>query len=237
MTVQLLVLALTLLSLNTAEGFSVLPRNDQLKALSTFGSSLTAKNPSTTKLYSQSNDDNEEDEEADLIEKQNFFREIMGSDETGESKKKAKGKQPKGIKRPHDNRDDLPFLVQVMTPPDDSDLYNQQVMEQKKKKRKKLTRKQRRQGIFHEDEDEDDGEIVGETLGEYRFEKNTGSGDKIEIDEQVYVVTKARCQYRYAGAQKFEMVRKILQVKPVQRAMQEDYIMRQFNAPSARESE
>lgn len=237
MTVQFIVLALALLSLHTVEGFSVLPKNYkncQLQALSTLGSSSTAKNPFTTKLHSQSNDDNEEDEESDLLENQNLFRGIVGGEETGESKKKSKGKQPKGIKRPHDSRDDLPFLVQVMTPPDDSDLYNQQAMEQKKK-RKKLTRKQRRQGIFHEDED--DGEVVGETLGEYRFEKNTGSGDKIEIDEQVYVVTKARCQYRYAGSQKFEMVRKILQVKPVHRAMQEDYIMRQFNAPSAQESE
>ena len=62
------------------------------------------------------------------------------------------------------------------------------------------------------------------------------TGDKIEIDNQIYLVQRATCQYRYAGAQKFVMVRKILQVKPIQRAMQEDYLLRQWNASPAPES-
>ena len=90
--------------------------------------------------------------------------------------------------------------------------------------------------LYNSKEDDNLG-VVGETLGEFAFEKNTGAGDKIEIDRQIYLVQRATCQYRYAGAQKFVMVRKMLQVKPIQRAMQEDYLVRQWNAAPAPESE
>lgn len=179
-------------------------------------------------------EDEEEEDSPELAAKEKkFYRDLMGLDDNDKpkpNKKAPKGKQ-KVIKKPHDNRDNLPFLVQVLTPPKQP--YEQQLLQKKKKKKK--SKKKRKQGGG--DDYVEDTDVVGETLGEFKFEKNTGAGDKIEIDNQIYLVTKAKCQYRYAGAQKFVMVRKILQVKPVQRAMQEEYLLRQFNAPSAQESE
>jgi hypothetical protein len=172
----------------------------------------------------------EEEEEQERITNEQIYREIMGIPPETENKKKSKNTNNKqqSIKRPHDNRDKLPFLVQVMTPGEEP--YQQQALQQQQtlqKNSKKKSKKGMSSGSV-------ETEAVGETLGEFAFEKNTSSGDKIEIDNQVYVVQKAKCQYRYAGGQKFEMVRKILQVKPVQRAMQEDYILRQWNAPPAK---
>lgn len=187
-------------------------------------------------------EDDQEEDEQERITRDQFYRDLMGLSETENSndqdeqqqqqqkspKKKGKNQKYGSTKRPHDNRDSLPFLVQVMTPPEEP--YEQVIKKTKKKSKRK------REGKADNNDDDDLG-IVGETLGEFAFEKNTGSGDKIEIDNQIYLVQRARCQYRYAGAQKFVMVRKILQVKPMQRAMQEDYILRQWNAAPAPESE
>lgn len=225
----LLLTVVGVLAIPTASAFSTPSSIRSLVHPSQFDGSRTSRwNSAQSRLLAQYFESGEfmngDEEEEELIAKEQLFRGMM-FDES--SKKKPKGKQ-KAIKKPHDNRDNLPFLVQVLTPP--TEPY--ETIQKKKKKSKK----QRRRGDY-DDPENDDGSVVGETLGEFKFEKNTGSGDKIEIDEQVYLVTRAKCQYRYAGAQKFEMVRKILQVKPVQRAMQEDYILRQFNAPSARESD
>lgn len=185
------------------------------------------------------NDDDDEEDDPERITRDQFYRDLMGHSETAaeseetiqnepqqnSSKRKGKNQKYGNAKRPHDNRDSLPFLVQVMTPPEEP--YEQGI---------KKTKKQKRKGSKGDSKDDNLG-IVGETLGEFAFEKNTGAGDKIEIDHQIYLVQRATCQYRYAGAQKFVMVRKILQVKPMQRAMQEDYLLRQWNAAPAPESE
>ena len=181
-------------------------------------------------------DDDEEDEQ-ERIRRDQFYRDLMGlhddidieEQQQKSSKKKGKNQKNNITKRPHDNRDSLPFLVQVMTPPEEP--YEHILKKTKKKPKRK------KGGKPDYNDDEDDLGVVGETLGEFAFEKNTGSGDKIEIDNQIYLVQRATCQYRYAGAQKFVMVRKILKVKPIQRAMQEDYLLRQWNASPAPESE
>jgi len=166
---------------------------------------------------------------------------IQPSDDSPEDKNKNNNKNNKNIRRPHDNRDQLPFLVQVLTPPEKP--YEYQVLQQHLSSISMSTntsdsagsgsnKRKGKKGNTKNSSSSDDDEVIGETLGEFRFEKNTNTGDKIEIDNQVYVVQRSKCQYKYAGAiKKFVMVRKILQVKPIQRAMQEDYIMRQWNAP------
>jgi len=208
-------------------------------------------------LPAQHNDNDNINEEGEDVNEEQFYRDLMGLlDEdminsdggisnhpenatttaaaattashtaTDDYKQKKKGKTPKygSVKQPHDNRDALPFLVQVMTPPTHVAT--------------KLTKKQRRANEQNGIEDKEDKlGVVGEELGEFVFEKNTGAGDKIAIDDEVFLVQRAKCQYRYAGAQKFVMVRKILQVKPIQRVMQEEYLARQFQAASAPESD
>ena len=190
----------------------------------------------------QDEEEEDDEDEPELVTPEKFYRDLMGlsdnnddddnenGDSDGQKKSpKKKGKNPKyaNAKRPHDNRDSLPFLVQVMTPPEEP--YESA----------KLTKKQRKMAGNNNSKSSssDNLGIVGETLGEFAFEKHTSAGDKIVIDDQVYLVQRAKCQYKYAGAQKFVMVRKILQVKPMQRAMQEEYIMRQWNAAPAPESE
>ena len=226
-----LLAVVALISLQIADAFSI-PFYRSASLSQSVASRITSRwSDGRSRLLASSSgneelfeDEEEEQDERELIAKEKLFRELMAMDDSeGKSnKQKPKGKQ-KSIKKPHDNRDNLPFLVQVLTPP-------REPYKVAKKKTKKKGKRKRNRG----DDDDDDGSVVGETLGEFKFEKNTSSGDKIEIDNQVYLVTRAKCQYRYAGAQKFEMVRKILLVKPVQRAMQEEYILRQFNAPSAR---
>jgi hypothetical protein len=180
-------------------------------------------NPSSDDADSLDKDSDEENDNAAPDDR--IYREIMGISPEADNKKKGKSSK-QSIKRPHDNRDKLPFLVQVMTP--GVEPYQQQAVQQTLQKNSKKKTKKGIPSVSVE------AEAVGETLGEFAFEKNTSSGDKIEIDNEVYVVQKAKCQYRYAGGQKFVMVRKILQVKPIQRAMQEDYILRQWNAPPAK---
>lgn len=172
--------------------------------------------------HEEEDNDEDEDDEEELITKEKFYRNLMGldNDETGRSGKNKSNKKDKGrIQRPHDNRDQLPFLVQVITPPKEP---------YKKKKKHKKKGKKKSNNDDHEEEI-----IIGETLGEYKFDKSTNCGDKIEIDNEIYIVQRSKCQYKYAGAQKFVMVRKVLHVKPVERAMQEDYILRQWNAGDA----
>jgi hypothetical protein len=76
-------------------------------------------------------------------------------------------------------------------------------------------------------------------LGEYQLDKGTTSGDVIVLggdgdDRTEYVVQTARCQYKYAGGQRFVMVRKILEVKEVTRVRREEALMRQYrSSPSS----
>jgi hypothetical protein len=60
-------------------------------------------------------------------------------------------------------------------------------------------------------------------LGEFALEKSTNCGDIIEVvDGTQYQVQRARCQYKYAGGQKFVMTRKILEVKELKRVFVEN---------------
>mmetsp|Transcript_25715 Transcript_25715/g.54930 ORF Transcript_25715/g.54930 Transcript_25715/m.54930 type:complete len:318 (-) Transcript_25715:119-1072(-) len=69
-------------------------------------------------------------------------------------------------------------------------------------------------------------------LGEFELDKSTTSGDIIVVGTNEYLVEKARCQYKYAGGQRFVMVRKILEVKEIHRAKTEDVLLRRYNLDS-----
>jgi hypothetical protein len=66
-------------------------------------------------------------------------------------------------------------------------------------------------------------------LGEFALDKHTTTGDSLQIGDVQYRVVRHRCQYKYAGGQQFVMVRKILEVKEVGRALTEEYLQRQWN--------
>merc|ERR1712224_1125672 len=65
-------------------------------------------------------------------------------------------------------------------------------------------------------------------LGEFELDKSTTSGDIICLGDKEYRVETARCQYKYAGGQRFVMVRKILEVKELTRVQNEEALFRQY---------
>ena len=48
----------------------------------------------------------------------------------------------------------------------------------------------------------DDGSLE-KVLGEFSLDKNTNCGDLLEVGDKEYEVQQARCQYKYAGGQRF----------------------------------
>jgi hypothetical protein len=114
---------------------------------------------------------------------------------------KRKNKKNKGYE-PLDNRDHLPFAVKQITP----DPYTHPDI--KKEKQVRLPRGKKsdlemigaRLSLRHDD--------TSTLLGEFQLDKSTTSGDIIELaNGRQYKVQTARCQYKYAGGQRFVMVR------------------------------
>ena len=77
---------------------------------------------------------------------------------------------------------------------------------------------------------ENHDDSVTTVLGEFELDKSTTSGDVIMLGNKEYRVETARCQYKYAGGQRFVMVRKILEVKELTRVADEKALLRQFNS-------
>jgi hypothetical protein len=136
-----------------------------------------------------------------------------------------------------DNRDNLPFVVQLKTP----DPYTHP--EVKKERARKNTERDRKTNkrlvptnlkvggvaasIYQVGDGGDDEERkLLPILGEFQLDKSTTCGDIILVGDRAFQVQTARCQYKYAGGQRFEMVRKILEVKPVQRVAEEAVLQR-----------
>jgi len=72
-------------------------------------------------------------------------------------------------------------------------------------------------------------------IGEYQLDKSTTSGDVIAIGEMEYQVQSARNQYRYTGG-RFVMMRKILEVKELNRVQTEEALIRQYTKSSSHSS-
>lgn len=200
-------------------------------------------------------DDNYNDYDDDDIEKLRnkdglVTREMLQRDMLQDPQVKRKRKKKNGGTgyKPLDNRDHLPFAVRQMTP----DPYTHPQI--KKANRSKVTKtkksdldlqltpsklyekktssankrkKKNKNGDTATDNDDDDNDL-GTLLGEFKLDKSTTSGDIIVIGEREYLVQKARSQYKYAGGQRFVMVRKVLEVKEVARVQKEEFIMRQY---------
>lgn len=158
------------------------------------------------------------------------------------SNKSGNGKKSKKEYRVLDNRDSLPFSVQLATP----DPYTPP---DATKKRKGTTPRRRGNSIentissqlFMEGaagkkksggSDNDLSDATKTLLGEYELDKHTTTGDVLLIGDHQYKVVSHRCLYKYAGGQRFVMVKKILHVKEVGRWQAEEYLHRQWkNSP------
>lgn len=162
----------------------------------------------------------------------------------------------KSKKKPYkvlDNRDSLPFAVTVTTPdpythPDEKKkaARNQSVTPKKRPDAVEAGissslyidpnpstegKKKKKKGKKGDDSDDSSLSVDPQThLGDFVLDKLTTTGDVLEIGDRRYKVVRHKCQYKYAGGQRFVMARKILQVKEVGRLQKEEYIQRQFDS-------
>jgi len=133
-----------------------------------------------------------------------------------------------------DNRDNLPFVVKVITP----DPYtNQEQLKQRARSNTKLDKQKHADretsstssitsSIFMQTKD---GSLQP-ILGEFFLDKSTNCGDFIHVDGREYIVQKARSQYKYVGGKKFVLARKVLEVKETLREVLEQRIRESFQA-------
>jgi len=173
---------------------------------------------------------------------------IVKGEKTISSDAKVRRKKKNGTHyRTLDNRDSLPFLVKVSTP--DPYTSNEQMKKEAKlntqlakkktgKNGKKIDGSKRRQNLVGMDGKDsisssiytrgDDGSMH-KVVGEFSLDKSTNCGDIIEVgDGTEYQVQKSRCQYKYAGGQRFIMTRKVLEVKEVKRILVEKEVKKLF---------
>lgn len=182
--------------------------------------------------------DGVDDEENDgPVTKEMLMRDML-------SDPQVKRKKKNGRYRTMDNRDSLPFVVQVSTP--DPYTSNEKMKKEARKNTKKAAKKKggvsgkvRRNLVGMDTAGTKDGIAssiysrktdgsLHRVLGEFKLDKNTNCGDLIEVGDREFEVQKARCQYKYAGGKRFVMVRKILEVKEVTRIAEENFLKRQF---------
>jgi hypothetical protein len=209
------------------------------------------------------NNNNESDDNsnvpAPIVTKEMFLRDLLrdpSSDTTGTDlevsvqKKRRKG-QKKEYRATLDNRDSLPFAVQVTTP----DPYTHPETKEKLAKSNKVP-KQRNDAIeqssiassvytkkggggdskYKSNAEKDADEDYTTKLGEFALDKHTATGDLLNVGDVQYKVVRLKCQYKYSGGGRFVMVRKILQVKEVGRLETEESLARQFNQQSSSSS-
>lgn len=200
--------------------------------------------------------DREDDD--DLVTREDLNRDMLGL----EPKVKRKNRKGQGYK-PLDNRDHLPFSVRTKTPDDPyktrfqrkkEELSNKNINRDRRKKTdldrhlsaaksqtskindasttpsRLIERKRKKKTSSNHDDS------VTTVLGEFELDKSTTSGDVIILGNKEYRVETARCQYKYAGGQRFVMVRKILEVKELTRVADEKVLLRQYNSSQSTSS-
>lgn len=137
-----------------------------------------------------------------------------------------------------DNRDALPFVVKVVTPDPYTNREQMKLAARKASDKKKAAKKGGRNLVGMDRsikdgiaaslfEQKKDGELQ-KVLGEFHLDKSTTCGDVVSVGDTQFEVQKARCQYKYAGGKRFVMVRKILEVKEVQRVAVEVSLKKQL---------
>lgn len=189
--------------------------------------------------------------EDNVVTKEMFLRDLLQGPEsaatannstTGSTLHTADGvvvkrKRKKGGEyRVLDNRDILPFAVRLQTPDPYThpEVKRHQAGGQKVKRRRDAVEEQIASTVYRTPGrgrgDDDDDEIQPTLLGEYSLDRHTTTGDALRLGGTEYRVVQHRCLYKYAGGQRFVMVRKILEVKEVGRLLSEEYLQRQWHA-------
>lgn len=219
-------------------------------------------NPSVL-MFAKSKDDSGNSNETDVVTKEMFLRDLLrdpsdeeDEDEEGDISSKdvtVKRKNKKGRSGNHkpykvlDNRDTLPFAVEVATP----DPYTHPEVKKQKALKNSVTPKKRhdsiessvssslfvqsysgssKKGAKGSDVTSSSADNARTWLGDFQLDKLTTTGDVLEIGDRQFKVVKHKCQYKYAGGKRFVMTRKILEVKEVGRLKTEEYLKAQFTS-------
>jgi hypothetical protein len=163
--------------------------------------------------------------EEDLITREMFMQHMLGETSSSDSfleeqssnvKIKKKKNQKGGFKeyKVYDNRDSLPFAVKLTTPDPYThpDVKKQNIKKAKKRANaieeqitSKILLPRPKSGVNSDEADDNNFMTV---LGEYNLDKHTTTGDTLLINNIEYKVLKHRCLYKYAGGQRFVMIKK-----------------------------
>ena len=218
--------------------FSVLPSTTFAVSHKTHSSQQHSEPlPLFSSSSSPSGDINDNDTEPnEVVTKEMFLRDLLETgDEIRIRKKGQKGGG--GGKKQHkeykvmDNRDILPFAVQLQTPEPyvHADVKRQMAQKAKKKKHDAVEEQiTSRLYMSMSGSSRDEEDNTKTLLGEFNLDKHTTTGDLLLVGGHEYKVIRHRCQYKYAGGQRFVMVRKILEVKEVGRLYTESLLKKQF---------
>jgi hypothetical protein len=163
------------------------------------------------------NEKEDEGENNGLVTREMLQRDLLTDPQVKRKRGKGQGYKPL------DNRDHLPFSVKQITP----DPYTRPEVKKQRQHKSKVKRSdlELQFMISRLTVKNDDASTL---LGEFQLDKTTTSGDIIVVANKHYRVETARCQYKYAGGQRFVMCRKILEVKEITRSIQEAELKRQF---------
>jgi hypothetical protein len=170
-------------------------------------------------------EDADDDDDEGLVTREMLQRDLLQDPQV----KRKRNKNGKSGYKPLDNRDHLPFAVKKITP----DPYTRPQVKNSKRKTTTASERKKKTDLDHQLTSSrlyqnSNDENASTLLGEFQLDKSTTSGDVIYIGQREYQVQRARCQYKYAGGQRFVMVRKILEVKEVNRVAKEELLMRQY---------
>jgi len=248
------------------DAFSIPLNKNIISSVSASASASASASESSTNTISQNHNprwfalnaspDNEHDNEEKLVTREMFLRDMLSDPDSASitdaeaPSAKVKRKKKNGSHfRTLDNRDSLPFLVQVATPdPYTSNeemkkeaILNTEIAKKKGKKGKNGKNgdggKTRHNLVGMDGKDSisssiftrgDDGSMH-KVVGEFALDKSTNCGDVIEVgDGTEYRVQKSRCLYKYAGGQRFVMTKKILEVKEIKRILVEKEVKELF---------
>jgi len=179
----------------------------------------------------------EEENRNDPVTRESFMKEILSE----EPEMIVKRKRKKGSKyRPIDNRDSLPFVIKDCSPDPYTkpSIIKEKAKQNTKRHNNKLDKVNKRnkkrieEGIAASVYQRNGDGSMDKVLGEFHLDKSTNCGDKLEVGDKEYQVLRAKCQYKYAGGQRFIMVRKILEVKDITRIENEKQLKQQFEQSS-----
>lgn len=208
--------------------------------------------PSFLTLNAQSNDEGNtlgDNVPNPVVTKETFLRDLLRDPEPAAADVSVQKKRKKGkVKeyRTFDNRDSLPFAVQVTTPdpythPDTKEklaksnkvpVRRNDAIEQSSIASSVYTKTSGGDSKNNKNAKDDDCDYTTK-LGEFALDKHTATGDLLNVGDIQYKVVRLKCQYKYSGGGRFVMVRKILQVKEVGRLETEESLLRQWKQQSS----